>query len=58
MDGDAWAGAICTDDHLLARKFSLKIVDLKGHMREGLDELRIRRIRFVPHPFDVVGLSL
>src|SRR5438128_4301702 len=54
-DDDAWAWAIWFDDHLLALEFLLKIVDLKGHMRLGLDELRIRRIRFVPHPLDVVG---
>jgi len=53
-DGDASAGAIWFDDHLLALKFPLKIVDLKGHMRNGLDEFRIRRIWFVPHPLDVV----
>jgi len=54
-DGNAWAGTIWFYDHLLALEFLLKIVDLKGHMRHGLDELRIGRIRFVPHPLDVVG---
>src|SRR5215470_3351544 len=53
-DGDAWAGAIWFDDHLLALEFLLKIVHLKRHMRHGLDELRIRRIRFEPHPLNVV----
>src|ERR1043166_3124983 len=53
-DRDAWAGAIWFDDHLLPLEFLLKIVDLKGHMRNGLNELRIRRIRFEPHPLDVV----
>jgi hypothetical protein len=38
-------------------EFLLKIVDLEGHMRNGLDELRIRRIRFAPHPLDVAGTS-
>ena len=53
-DGDAWAGAVWLDDHLSALEFLPEIVDLKRHMRHGLDELRVRRIRFEPHPLDVV----
>jgi hypothetical protein len=53
-DGDAWTGTIGFNDDLLALEFLLKIVNLKGHMRHGHDELRIRRIWLVPHPLDVV----
>ena len=48
-DCDAWAGTIWFYDHLLALEFLLKIVNLKGYMRHGLDELRIGRIRCLIH---------
>ena len=50
--------AVGRNEHFLPVHGLLQVVYLEGHMRDGLDEVRIGRTLRVPLPLDTEGIAL
>lgn len=49
---NAFAGTVRRDQNFLPFECALEVVHFESHMRDGLDDFRLGRIRIEPHPLN------
>jgi hypothetical protein len=57
-DDHSWTGAVRRNDHFLSAHGEIQVVHLECHMRDGFNQVGIRRIRPVPLPLDAERVAL